>query len=434
MSHGTRDQSEKPCFDFLPEGLRSARVIAVLTVFLLFGHLYAQTVSLVHADPKAFVFTFLFFQEVTSGCLGALALYFFLPIRRSEALTVVVLGTLAEAALWSTRIKVHPKIEIAILSIGTGLGAVAWLATLFRAWQGKGEESRLAQALALIGVLLPLGFVAGGWMQSVAHLSQDLLYDAYAYALDSCTGISPAIICNSIARSSEVSRWFFYGLYSHLSLIMAVAAGLGVVSSREEGNYFDVLTALTVAAIMGTCLYNLYPIAGPAEFFGSRYQGENFVPWRTLPSTVLTPIAAPPGVPRNTMPSMHATWGFLAALTMIRKRRLGWRVFGYSFALLNLVSAAFVGHYIIDFVVAFPLTLLVVALTSRPRLTTTKSRVLAQVLALAMLTASYGTLYYGVEFFLAHPVLFTLAELGVIGLCLGLERRLFQESRSPLGS
>lgn len=385
----------------------------------------ARASYIIHSDVRGFLNAFVLAHQVTSGCLALFSLYLFLPIRKKELGAVLVAGLAIDAYFWPMRIAVHKQFARAFLAIGVGLGLVGYLATLWRAYSAKGEEGRLARLLALVGPILPLGFLFGGWMPQMAHLAQREVYDTYAYLLDSAIGFSPSFICCSIVRWSETGSWIFYGIYSHLSLFMILAVALCLTRTKEEGIYYDVLWALSLVAIGGTLLYNIYPITGPGNLFGSRYHGPEFVPWFTPEPGKLRMLEAPSELSRRGMPSLHATWGLLAVIPMLRQRALAWRVFGALFMIGTFISAAYIGHYFIDFLVAFPLALLTIGITAKSKLTSSRARIEAMLVGLVLLVLCYAVLFYGILFFSTHPVLFTLCEFAVLAIVVFFERRLY---------
>jgi hypothetical protein len=206
---------------------------------------------------------------------------------------------------------------------------------------------------------------------------------------------------------------------------MVLATTQCLTRGREDGVYFDALAAFSVAAIMGSLMYNLWPMTGPGNLFGDVYQGSRFIPWHSPPPpTNLRLLEAPLDYSRRAMPSMHCTFGLLAALTMMRDRRAWLRRLAWVFMLMTLFSAAYVGHYLIDFLVALPLTLLNVAMTGRRALTTSRARCEMMLLSLGML----GVCYYGflaqAEALVLHPGVVIAAELTLLGLFVWGEARL----------
>lgn len=122
--------------------------------------------------------------------------------------------------------------------------------------------------------------------------------------------------------------WVYYALPLALGIVYAI-----------ERNMMVVRTSL-IAAIAAYPFYNLFPAAGPLYLFVNG----------------VTLTATPDG-PRNCMPSLHFSWGFLLALN-VRGRWL--RVLAWIFFALTAASTIVSGeHYYIDLVAAVPFCWLV---------------------------------------------------------------------------
>jgi hypothetical protein len=259
----------------------------------------------------------------------------------------------------------------------------------------------------------------------VAAFAQDFVYDIWAYALDFSFGFAPSFLLKSLADISVPTVWFFFGIYSHLSLFMVIASGIAMTRGRADGVYFNPLVAFATSAIAGNIMYNLWPLVGPGVLFGSIYHGERFVPWTWPPPPTdfrLLPVEVEIG--RNTMPSMHTTFCLLAALTMVRNRDWRIRWFAWIFLGATIISAAYVSHYLIDFVVALPLVLVNLGLASWRQLTTTSARCEAMLVGLATLILCYLGFIYWVDTLLKHPVVVAVSQVLIVLTFIIVERRL----------
>lgn len=419
-------------FDPLEASYPTVCGLLVLTALVALGEIWVPELGPTPTNAKAMANTFICVHQVSSGCLGALALYLLLPRKKKELAMVLVLGGLLEAAFMPMRLEAYRTWYPALLATGAGLGLAAMGAIAWRAARASGRERKLALTCLLLAPLFPLGSISGAWLSRIAHLAQPLVYDTWAYAMDCCYGFSPSFLLSSIVTLTPTTSWAFYSVYSHLSLFMVIAAGLCLTRGKADGVYFNALVAFSTAAIAGSLMYNLWPLTGPGNLFGSRYHGDGFIPWNSPPISVdFRPLEAPIEFSRRAMPSMHATFCLLAALTMVRNRHFGFRAFAWTFFIMTLISAAYVGHYFIDFVVALPLTLVNLGLTGRRRLTTSAARIEAMLLGLATLAICYYGFLFAADYLATHPATIIAFELAIVLGFLIAERRLAHSGQRP---
>jgi hypothetical protein len=204
------------------------------------------------------------------------------------------------------------------------------------------------------GLLLGALGVHGMLLLTIKKLPN--VYDPVLYRFEHILGFSYVLPFFDL-YSAGIFGWILYQIYSYLNIFIILAAASEFIYAPDKLQAGLVLRFLVVAAI-GYGLYYLMPAIGPSPFFGALF------PYH-LPNAqfvarhfVEAPPSAPSFSPRNTMPSLHATWGILAFLA------LGHSPLWHKFLGFLLVISIFIvtigagQHYTVDWIVALPLVLL----------------------------------------------------------------------------
>jgi hypothetical protein len=149
----------------------------------------------------------------------------------------------------------------------------------------------------------------------------------------------------------QISFYFmsFHIYWSQTNWIILVAISEAIYSKPKLPS---LMLQFTVASILGYPMYFLMPAMGPIYFFGGLFPNH-------LPGvqSIVSHIAA--SAPRIAMPSLHSTWLLLLLFTL-RDSSIWHRIFGIILVLGTLLAPLGRGeHYAVDWIVAFPLVLLV---------------------------------------------------------------------------
>lgn len=229
-----------------------------------------------------------------------------------------------------------------------GMGSV--VALVYGA-TGEGEaESRrrlvLTQNIALIP-LLCLGSILAVWLDMRAT---PRTYDRYLYAFDASLGFNPSFLMGAVFRAQTAFRLVAGLVYSSLPVNLCLLCALWL--RRRPAGAPDVRLVFAALGVVGFALYQICPAAGPAYLFGRGF------PYQPPPAgTVAMATVAIADVPRNAMPSLHVAWCLLVLYNTWWYR--SWLLRSYAAVCLALTAAATLGlgeHYLIDLVVAVPLS------------------------------------------------------------------------------
>jgi hypothetical protein len=149
-------------------------------------------------------------------------------------------------------------------------------------------------------------------------------------------------------------------IYEYLTLAVIMAASSEVLFSAWTIKD-NLITRFIAGALIGYFLYFIMPAVSPGIFFGSEFPLALPAPGGLPSHSVL--FADGGANPRSAMPSMHATWSILCFLAL-RKSPTWHRVLGAAYVLITFVTTIGFGlHYLVDWVAALPLVLLIRAMT-----------------------------------------------------------------------
>jgi len=249
------------------------------------------------------------------------------------------------------------------LCFPASLYGMASLVALFYRATGEDEAGR-ERLLRLIRniVLIPalcLGSILAVWAD--LRLTPRT-FDPFLYVFDQSLGFNPSFLVGTVFRDQTALRLVSGFIYSSLPVNLCLLCALWL--RRRPAGAPDVRLIFAALGIVGFALYQLCPAAGPVYLFGKAF------PYQPpLAATLAQATVALPGVPRNAMPSLHVAWCLLVAYNSWWHR--SWLLRSYALLSLALTSAATLGlgeHYLIDLIVAVPLSVGVqVACSSRNR-------------------------------------------------------------------
>jgi hypothetical protein len=190
-------------------------------------------------------------------------------------------------------------------------------------------------------VAVPVMEIKNGWHATT--------FDLHLWAFDQSLGFgAPSFRIGQLFRAQPwiavASAWTYDLLLLFPPLFAAWHRARGSTAP------FSATRTFIVAGIVGASLFHLCPGTGPKFVFGARWPLDPPGPGEMAVSRL-----AVEGV-RNAIPSMHATWIFLAAWGAAGLSRLARIVAGLAVVLTLLATLGLGEHYLIDLVVALPLT------------------------------------------------------------------------------
>ena len=305
-------------------------VVLVLTIEIAADRIGLQR-------PHEFLFSSIW---VSAALLGAALAHFTKVDKRQEQIAVLGLGAIVVALFMAVRkMGLDPPFQnrIALLSYGMAIAScVVFVFMIVRKKRSLTSTIKIAAPAWLVVCSILISNTAINATASMAT------YDNNLFLFEEGLGLRIAAMIHSVLEygPSLVDVLLKY-IYDLLPVMVALHYGF----DRSRRLSFPIL--FVVSAIVGSLLYVCFPAAGPA------YSIENY--YRTIvaaPSSYLD--VASSNVPRNCMPSLHATWAYFFLWNSAHfKAPLRWmfRVFG----ILTLVATFTAGgHWFIDLVVAVP--------------------------------------------------------------------------------
>lgn len=351
---------------------------------------------------------------LNSAFMGAFVVYWFLPLRRLEALFVVLGALLLEGMLWRYRSQFFGPFGC-ILELGSGASAAVFPAYLWRIYRTSGPHRRQVLAVFITAYLNPLYLMLAAWGNAVISRGNPWVFDLYGYAIDNLWGGSIAFHVAHFVQEHALLRWLVWLTYFNLPVALIVVQ---VLCLRHPSKTFsNAQGAFILMGALGGLLYSVYPMVDHAVLFGQRFP--------QLPAPEPPPvrmIEAPLEHPRSCMPSLHTAWalGVLFSCAGLGRRAA---VLGTLFVIVTLLGTLRVGHYVIDLVVGFPFALFVHTLTVRPRPGNAGPRALALSVGALLVMVSLVTLRYASPWLIAHPWVTLPAQVVIVVVSLVLERR-----------
>jgi hypothetical protein len=288
------------------------------------------------------------------GFGGPLLLHLSSLPRPRELVVTLTLGCLLA---WLSILLAHERTAMQWV---IGLGLASTIVLSVRAVRGRGD-GRTEALLFLVPALVTLFFTleAAMFLGVISHY-QPYTFDSYAYAGDRAFG--PAV-------SFKVGQWF--ALYPWLAAIctaiyLAPPPGLIFVYAMQVRSRrpppIDIVTLLVALGALGYALYFAFPVCGPKFAFGPAF------PFHPPDAALLSrDVLLVPPAPRNAMPSLHFASALIAFLYARRHGRIATAV-AALFLLGTILATMGTGeHYLVDLIVAIPVTLFVDALFTPPR-------------------------------------------------------------------
>jgi hypothetical protein len=277
----------------------------------------------------------------------------------------------------------------------------------FRCGAGPKKEASLTliREMALIPAVCLCSIIA---VTLDTHVVERI-YDRWLYAFDLSLGFNPSFTSGEIFRAHSVFRSAASLIYSSLPVNLCLMCAIQM-RHRIRGAT-DLRTVFVALGVVGFVLYHLCPATGPIYAFAGAYPDHPPDVAHLVTQTITVP-----GVPRNAIPSLHVAWCLLI-LYNSWSRSLLLKI--YALICLFLTAAATLGtgeHYLIDLIVAFPLSVAVQMACSNPK------KLLGPAVCLGMVVAWLLALRTGFGWQHADPVVprilvaVTIVVSSIVGL------------------
>ncbi|MBS0220023.1 MAG: phosphatase PAP2 family protein [Proteobacteria bacterium] len=276
-----------------------------------------------------------------------------LALRRGEIGVSLLLGALFTAVLIAL-FAVSDDGSRSVWVFGAiGVWFVAILASCCKIAAAKGLERLGAFNRMLVIIALPAAIPltrAGLWFTEWTATST---YDNYFYAFD---GLLPIPVASAVARFCASQSWALDACFIvYIGFLLVFCAFVLARWRADSDDAGRLLGRWVVATLAGYALYYWLPGVGPNVAFYEAYKGTGSLPDPAQVALVLR--SGFDGLPRNAMPSLHATWAFLIALDAVTMG-LRARIFAIVYTVGTVIATLGLReHYLIDLVVAVPFAL-----------------------------------------------------------------------------
>jgi cytochrome P450 len=354
--------------------------------------------------------------------------------RLRELIVTVAIGAALALCFW----KVHHAIglpegykpeEVAVAQAIAGLGLASLGAMALRAWRGVGRDRAAALAFLLPAcVALMITMEAGIFLYFIKEICPSGR-DPSAYAIDAAYGMQWSFAVGRFFAEYPLIRFVCYAIYVAPPPALVFVYALQTRAQRPPP--VDAATVLLAVFVTGYSLYFVFPVYGPAFAFPDAFPNSP-PPLDGLLGTRLRVYGADAWP--NGMPSLH-TASVVLAYWQARPYGRWAGAAAAVFLIGTLVATLGQGeHYLVDLVVAIPLSLAVYAACMPSRGTYDRQRRAALSGGILMLAGWYALLFLGVELLLGSPVLAWLISLGTTAAVLWLEWRLYRAAvPDPVG-
>ncbi len=315
--------------------------------------------------------------------------------------------------------------------VGLGMASLGMLGS--RAWRETGR-TRLYALQFLLPACVSLLFTleAGIHFQLISSVLP-FTFDEAVCAIDGAFGVQLSFAAGRLFAAAPVFAGVCAAIYFAPPPSLVFVYALQVRARRPPP--VDVVTVLLVSAVVGYCLYFVYPVAGPLVAFPDHYPNAEPTFGENTGYRMFVPFAQPNGAPapRNGMPSLHFASALLAYWHV---RPYGWWARGVAAVFVVGTFLATLGlgeHYFLDLVVALPFTLFIQAACTpgRPPLRVAKRNALLG--SGVLLAIWYGLLFGGVGTLQWSPVLPWGLTLITTALVWRLEFRLYRAAHDSSG-
>ena len=199
---------------------------------------------------------------------------------------------------------------------------------------------------------IPLLCILSGVAVSLAATVIPTTYDPFLYAFDLSLGFRTSFVVGQFFRSHAAIAYAAALAYNYLPIGLIA---LRIVQLRHGDRGVDLRLIFATLGAVGFSLYAICPAVGPVHAFSGFPDN--------LPASVALARIPIGLMPRNAIPSLHVGWALLVFVNAWSGSWSRW-VAVWAAIFLALTALATLGsgeHYLIDLVVAVPLTLAIQA-------------------------------------------------------------------------
>jgi hypothetical protein len=263
--------------------------------------------------------------------------------------------TAALVAIAARRDHFPPGAPLCLTCLGLASLAILGIRTV---WSPNDRRAVIGWGFLAGLTIVCLGWVIPSMLTWVAKANPKG-FDLYLYSFDGSLRFQPSFLLGKAFLRwpvfGKVSTLFYMGISSIYTLVFADQLLRDVKKAKV------IFIAFLFSGPIGILFYNLFPALGPAYLFG-----DNF-PLHPLSASGIQHLRLEPvtlyGFP-NAMPSLHMTWALLA---LWYSRGASWwiRLVALIFLVFTVLATLGTGeHYLADLVVAFPFSLMILAIFS----------------------------------------------------------------------
>lgn len=192
-----------------------------------------------------------------------------------------------------------------------------------------------------LGLMLPFAHQVCLVSQRLTTLQAETL-DGRAYLTDLALGFDAAGFFRAAGVLDHLAVRLGV-LLVYAAITFAMAAVILVKYRRGDRGWMVAALAMVLAGVVGSLLYHLVPLAGPAHAYAGGLPGAGPDTW--------APLSVDQGLVRNAMPSLHTAWAVLILLNCRGFGRL-WQAGAAVFLAVTLLATLATGeHYLIDLIV-----------------------------------------------------------------------------------
>lgn len=318
---------------------------------------------------------------------------------------------------------------------GLGFGTSAIVAESYYLTRVAGRERQRSWARLQLILLAPLSVIV--LLASLAVLGHGRTpvgsvgsptYDHALYAFDGTLSLParstpPAAVGQLFARIPLLNAVCGVVYLCEPLVLMTMMAGYVKQQLRDRDPAApDPLIAYLIGGAVLAVAFSLCPAAGPAFAFGRAFPAH-------LPDpggVGLAPSSVPNPFPRNCVPSGHVAFALLAYLTVsdVQTASRWLRTGALGFLIFTVLATLGLGeHYLIDLVLAVPLTVALRACSVDPRVPGFRTRLIVAATCLGILGIWIVLLRSSVPFFRSVPMASWCAILTTLALPMWLSRQ-----------
>jgi hypothetical protein len=294
---------------------------------------------------------------ITEAFAGAALIFVYTWRHPTDWLAAAVVAAILGAIYAMSHAAVNPWTGWEVAFPASLYGLAGLLVLLYRATGAAAEARR-----ELVDTLRNTAVIPGLCLVSIVAVWLDIRLtphtsDAALYAFDWNFGVQPSFFLGRLYWAQPALRFVAGLIYSSLPVNMCLMCALWI--RRKSPSAPDVRLAFIIMGVTGFLLYQICPAAGPLYLTGRAFPFHPPAITQALQSVTIA------GVPRNAMPSLHVASCLLIVYNSWRGSLL-LRIYTLFCLLLTIFATLATGeHYLIDLIVAVPLSTAVQLAASR---------------------------------------------------------------------